>query len=469
MKVAIYCRISQDNTGEGLGVSRQLEDCAALAEQLGWEVVEVYTDNDISAMSSKPRPAYRRMLADCDAGHIEGIVAWHADRMYRKATDLGELVDVCKRNNVQIATVKAGTIDLTTPTGRLVAGLLAQVATYEGEAKSDRWKRSIRQRREAGAAPFSRSRLFGYERDTAINEPEAEHVRWMAAEILDGRSMNSLARELNERGILTTEGNTWSTQSLRRLLLNPRIAGFATLGRREERVNSKGERVGRRVIDIVGKGQWKPILDDATWEGVRATLTARADTRPTPPRVALLPGLVYCHCGARMVTGSRMTKRKGVLSRTYRCDHTPGAKGCGKLSVQAEPVEEVVEALARKLLADPSVRARLDGLRSEPGPKRHEVAELELRIAELKRQLDEPGTPVATLLRAIDRAKERQEALLRELGAVAHPSIPADIASWPSDLRRRRALVDLVVERVHIMPSETPGLFDPKRVVVDPR
>ncbi len=65
---AIYARISQDRTGEGLGVQRQLEDCRAEATRRGWRVAEEYVDDDISAYSGKQRPAYQRMLEDLRSG-----------------------------------------------------------------------------------------------------------------------------------------------------------------------------------------------------------------------------------------------------------------------------------------------------------------------------------------------------------------------------------------------------------------
>lgn len=58
-RAATYTRISRDEEGLGLGVARQEQDCRALAERQGWQVVEpIYCDNDISAStrSRKPRP-----------------------------------------------------------------------------------------------------------------------------------------------------------------------------------------------------------------------------------------------------------------------------------------------------------------------------------------------------------------------------------------------------------------------------
>src|SRR4029453_14556301 len=60
-RAAIYCRISRDPRGDLLGVQRQAPPCRALCERLGWEVVEVYTDDDLSAYTGKHRPASAEM------------------------------------------------------------------------------------------------------------------------------------------------------------------------------------------------------------------------------------------------------------------------------------------------------------------------------------------------------------------------------------------------------------------------
>ena len=56
VQAGIYCRISDDRDGGGLGVSRQERECIAMAANLGWAVADTYVDNDISAYSGKRRP-----------------------------------------------------------------------------------------------------------------------------------------------------------------------------------------------------------------------------------------------------------------------------------------------------------------------------------------------------------------------------------------------------------------------------
>lgn len=447
MRAAIYVRISRDYAGEALGVRRQTEDCRKLADSLDWEIAQIYTDNDMSATKGV-RPGYRQMLTDIRAGHINAIIAWHPDRLYRRVTDLGELVDVAKAHDVQIGTVNAGHIDLTSPTGRLVAGLLAQVATYEVEHKSERWARSWRQGRELGAWPRTGTRLFGYTRDGEIIPAEAAVTRRMAADVLAGISNEAITRWLADEGWRASRGREWTVATLKQYLKNPRLAGWSTLG---------GE--------IVGEGQWEPLLDREDWQAIRALLDGR--TRAYVPRKSLLNGLIFCGvpgCGHRLVTGSQRGKR------TYCCPKRPGMRGCGGVSVNAEPVEDMVEAYAAARLDDPKTLEALVDVRSPETSSQGEVIELQLRIKELEQQLDRPGTPVAMILAAVDRAKARQEELLSKIGAQPRVSVPSGGSPWPSDLHRRRALVDLAVRRVEVAPSLRRGgpRFNPERVRIVP-
>src|SRR6478735_5573657 len=99
LPAAIYTRISRDREGAGLGVDRQEADCRALAERLGWDVAAVFVDNDISAYSGKPRPQYRAMLEAIKQGRIRGLIAWHPDRLYRRAVDLEEIVTIAEAHS----------------------------------------------------------------------------------------------------------------------------------------------------------------------------------------------------------------------------------------------------------------------------------------------------------------------------------------------------------------------------------
>ncbi|RLL62463.1 recombinase family protein, partial [Streptomyces sp. Z26] len=138
LRALVYVRISQDRTGAHLGVDRQREDCQALAERNGWEIVDTYVDNDLSAYSGKPRKGYRQLLADLDAGRATVVIAWHTDRLHRSPTELEEYIDISDRRGVSTHTCQAGIIDLSTPSGRMTARILGAVARHESEHKAER-------------------------------------------------------------------------------------------------------------------------------------------------------------------------------------------------------------------------------------------------------------------------------------------------------------------------------------------
>lgn len=463
----VYLRISHDPSGQALGVTRQRPYCLALTKKKGWQVPEwaVYVENDKSAWNG-PRPEYDRMLADIEAGHLQAVVAYHPDRLYRRMTDLQRLIDVAERNHIAIDTVTAGDMNLNTPTGRMLARMVGAAASHEVEMKTQRWLDSLQQHRELGHMPGSGPRMFGWARneqpsaefkDGEVVPHEAAVIRELADRVIAGATITGLCHALNERGVTTTTGKQWRATSMRKLLRNPRLAGYSVL--RGEVVIGKDGRPAR--------GQWDPIVDEQTFEVLSALLSGRS--RPRPPRVSLLPGLVRCGlCGTSLVTASR---RAGT--RIYRCPTGPGQHGCGRVSGDAEPIEAVVETFARRRLSDPKVRRQLEKARRGQQPAAAgDVTRLRARIAELEVELEDPDSreSVTSLRKALTKLRTRLVWAENELIAqVQHmPEIPANLEdAWPTELVLRRRLVELVVGGVVLHPGQG-GRFRVERVEVEP-
>ncbi|MEN0083134.1 MAG: recombinase family protein [Leifsonia sp.] len=159
---AIYARISSDQTGEGLGVKRQLEDCRRLAGERGWVVAAEYVDNDISAYSGKARPNYDRMLADIEHGRVDAVLVYHLDRLTRRPAELEHFIDVCTAARVDVTTV-TGDIGLGNDNGLMIARITSAMAAAESGRKSARMKRKMLQNAQmgkpnsGGARPYERS------------------------------------------------------------------------------------------------------------------------------------------------------------------------------------------------------------------------------------------------------------------------------------------------------------------------
>lgn len=464
--VGVYARISSDPRGAGLGVERQITDCDAMAAARGWRVVDHYVDNDVSAFSGKARPSYRRLLDDVTAGRVSTIVAWHPDRLHRSTRELEDFIDLVERTGATVQTVRSGDYDLATPSGRVMARTLGAFARYESEHKSDRIRRKLAQNAEAGKH-HGGSRPYGWQPDRRTLDPhEAGVVRATAQRVLDGASLRTIVGELRAADITTTRGRPWSDVTLRPVLIRPRNAGL--------RVHH-GE--------VIGKGDWEPILDEDTADAVRRVLTD--PSRTTNPgargRTHLLSGIAVCGvCGApmRVARGKPYTSRKPPHETTakgiYRCHNKMQSTGCTSRDLAS--VDAYVTAIVCERLSRPDAAGVL-----RPPDAEDATAVARADADRLRRRLDDAASDYADDLISREQMLTISARLRPEIEALDAASVPgppvvgalADLvaaddvhAKWQQlDVRQRRGVIRLLVTvRIH---KTRPGRgFDPASVEV---
>ncbi|MCT9868743.1 recombinase family protein [Paenarthrobacter aurescens] len=361
-RAAIYARISEDRTGAGLGIQRQLEDCRALAEAHGLTVVQEFTDNDTSAYSGKPRPGYQKMLSAMEAGDVDVVLAWHTDRLHRSNLELEEYITYSEE--IPTETVKAGKLDLSTPSGRMTARILGAVARQESEHKAERIQRKAQELAHAGKWTGG-SRPFGWQFEDGrpvIVEAEAAIIREAHRHVLAGLSLGSFIESLAERGIKTARGGSWSYATLRQMLMRPRNAGLAEW---------KGE--------IVGASEFPAIEERHIWEATCNVLKDPARRRSTTNRVKyLLAGIALCEC-TRPVKSGQTTDRHGVKHMIYRCsERGPGYVNKRIKYVDALAEHEILSHMAFIAALSPAVEvetARLGELKTSETAYREKLNE----------------------------------------------------------------------------------------------
>jgi DNA invertase Pin-like site-specific DNA recombinase len=97
------------------------------------------------------RKGFNRMMEGVRSGKIGKVIVWRLDRLGRTASGLTALFEEFIRLGVDFVSIKDG-IDLRTPAGRLIANVLASVAAYETEIRSERIMAGIKAKRERGEA-----------------------------------------------------------------------------------------------------------------------------------------------------------------------------------------------------------------------------------------------------------------------------------------------------------------------------
>lgn len=464
VRAGIYVRISQDREAGGLGVERQEEDCRELCRKRGWKVVEVYKDNDVSAYSGKPRPAWNRIVKDAKDHQIDAIVGWHVDRLTRSPIELEGIIGLAEDHKIKLATAKAGEIDLETPSGRMVARMLGAAARAEVERSAERQRAARRQAAYAGKPAKGGGRAFGYEEDrVTIRSDEAAIIREATKRVLARESLTNIVRDFQERDIRTTAGNHFKITGLRQLLASARISG-----RREYKPRSNNDRGTRPLVgEITCVDAWPGIISVSDSDRLRALLGNKKYDRGTG-RKYLLSGILRCG-----VCGLGMSGRpKGDVPR-YVCPNTPGTAHCGKLATVAARTDEHVRDIVLVALATTDLTEQLR--------KRAEVdPELPQAIADDENQLDELAEAWASKQITMSEwssarrvIEGRLEDNKRRLAQVTETTPLLDLSGdygqlvdrWENDLGviERRAVVSCVLDHIVVAPADPRKKWDPER------
>lgn len=453
--VAVYVRQSEDKTGEGAAIERQERDCRLLAEAKGWQVTQVYRDNSISASTGKKRPGFEQLVGDIERGQVDALVVWHLDRLTRSIADLTRVIDAGKTRNVNIASVHGVSIDLGDPTGIAVATILAAIAAMEVQHKGNRQRTANRKRATEGNAYWSR-RPFGYDRGdggVVVVEDEARLIREGAAKILEGATLASVAKQWNGLGYSTTAGGRWGVTQVRRLLINPRMAG-------------------RRIYngEDMGSGEWEAILDEETHRRLEEKLTdPRRRTAPDDLNSKyLLSGICLCGvCADKMYASPMRTSKHNYMVYRCRSHH---------MTRRMDLVDGVVEDVVLGILSRPdaarlfsrsddlhALRSKALELRDRRDALAAMLAEGLLSAAAVREQAGKLGADLAAVEGAIGAHET-----LNPLAAIAGAkNVPEQWATLPLENKRQiiRSLMQVTIEKAGkgVRFAEDQVRIEPKR------
>lgn len=458
-RARIYKRISDDREGREVGVTRQDRECRRLAKAIGAEIVGVYMDNDAGAstLSKAARPDYAQLLRDAEADPGSLILSYSNSRLTRRPSQWEDLIQLHDRAKVTVHTVTSGSANLATADGRAVARTIAAWDAAEAERTGERVKLDVERRIRAGL-PHGGNRAFGWTRDHKLDPYEHPILVDLAERALAGESLKSLARDLTEKGVPLATWRAplamkpWPYQTVRKMLTNPRIAGYRT---------HDGE--------VVGKATWPPAVDEGTWLRLKAlfsdTSRRSGGSGGSGGRVHLLTGLARCgECDRPIGIRNTKTKDRGPRIR-YWCEP------CG-LYRAIEPVELYVNAVMVGILENydeaPPVTDQ-DQLKV--------VEKLRSRIEKEKRAfaLDDEADSrhFRDTIRLIEGRLRTEEAKLvppRRIQVVKGVTGPVAAAAWEGlTLDRKRAVINALIEvRLHRSPVGRKP-FDPATVEITER
>lgn len=434
----------------------QIAECSVWADEHNFAVRGVFKDNlTASRFSAKDRPDFLRMMNLLREGEAEAVLVTEQSRLDRQIWNILELIELARVTPFKmIVKVRDDeTLDLSTESGINRVIDQANRDRHESELISQR----VRARKKVHATDGrfdGGPRPFGYEKDgLTVRESEAAIIRDCAVRILAGSSMNSLTRELNHRGIPTASGGRWQRSTLHVIFRNKRI-------------------IGVRVHDgIEYEAQWPAILSRADWEKIQLILDARHTRKTRTVRSYLLTGLVVCgSCGASMVGSGHNVG--GALQRRYYCvpeDSSGQARGCGKVSRMADPLESLVSnAVLYRLDSEGLAQAfgqatQDDDMQAALAEYQETKSSLGVLLADYyvernKYAKDEMLKLKAELEARIEQITRKMERLDSTRILASVPFGKAVRGIWDSaDLTLKQSLVGLLIEKIVVLPGRSGG------------
>ncbi len=197
-----YVRVSTDDQADsGLGLAAQRVAVTAEAERRGWTLVAVHED----ALSGKSldRPGLAAALAAVDGGEAAGIVVAKLDRLSRSLKDFADLMARAQSRGWNLVALDLG-VDLSTPSGEFMAGVMASAA---------QWERRIIGQRTKDALAVKRAQGVRLGRPTVLAPTLVARIRRAHRA---GKGWSAIARALNEEGVPTAHGGCrWYPSTVR--------------------------------------------------------------------------------------------------------------------------------------------------------------------------------------------------------------------------------------------------------------
>lgn len=323
--MAAYCRVSSLSEEQLKSYEAQVDHYRTMFENDdSVEFAGVYTDAGISGTQSATREGFMRMIEDCRAGKIDRIQTKSVSRFGRNTEDTLIYTRELRALGIDVFFEKEK-IHTTDAKGEMLLTLMAAYAESESENLSENIKWGKRRRFEQGLVEVVNiSKMLGFHQNrtvVTIMEDEAEIVRRIYSEYLDGYNMNEIALRLEADGVDSKNKCTWSGAAVRNILTNEKYAGDCLFQK-----TYSADPIGHRIVPNRGEltqylveGCYPAIIEKDVWLVVQEMIRRYNASNMNSKEFSPFAGKIFCSvCGKKMrIFRSFGTERERL--RYYRC------------------------------------------------------------------------------------------------------------------------------------------------------
>ena len=348
-------------------------------------LVETYEER-VSAKIADVRGEFKRLVKDIYSGKINGLIAWHPDRLSRNMKEAGVIIDLIDNGFIKDLQFPTFTFE-NTPAGKMLLGITFVIAKQYSEHLSESVGRG--NRRATLDGEFIGKFKHGYILDTNKQlKPDPDSfvkVKHMFEMALEGYSQKDIRLWINEqhytvqkRAQREPEAHIWSKDNVSKLLRDSFYTGVLKWG-----VN---------YINLCEEYDFEPMItvDDFLKINKIENLDSPkiiAINRPKGGdiRANLLRGMVYCSCCNKPMTSMLIDKkRNGEIYESryyYKCE-TIDCSMEGKSARAKFVIDEANQFFESYLFITESNYDKI--LRLAKKQMREELCRIDSKIASLK-------------------------------------------------------------------------------------
>jgi len=212
-----YVRVSTiQQATEGVSLEAQERRIRAWCEAQGLVLEEVYVDAGVSGSRADNRPELQHALAACRKGCV--LVFYSLSRLSRSTRDVLAILDRLRSQGADLASVTES-LDTSSPSGRLVLGMMSAVGAFEREVIAERTQMATQHLQAQG-------RYIGGHRPTGwvvgldgtlLQHPEEQSLVERALELRRaGMGLRTIATTLLQEGFVPRSGTRFYPEQVRR-------------------------------------------------------------------------------------------------------------------------------------------------------------------------------------------------------------------------------------------------------------
>lgn len=405
-RVCAYCRVSTSEDEQISSFEAQVSHYSSyIKSNPEWDFLGIYADEGISGTNTKKRVEFNRMIEDCMTGKIDMIITKSISRFARNTLDCLQYVRQLKEKNIAVFFEKENVNTLDSK-GDFMISLLGSLAQEESNNLSKVTRLGIVYRFQEGKIRVNHNWFLGYTKDEkgelVIVPEEAEVIKRIYTEFLEGKSCNKIARGLMKDKIRTgSGGEKWYESTVKKILKNEKYMGDALLQKsytidflNKKRVNNRGH-----VAQYYVEDSHPAIISKEDFTAVQAEFVRRSNMRgySKTGKSAFtssyaFSGKLFCqNCGSkfrRVVWGTGKNKKHYWLCINHEMN---GTDSCNMKAVAEKELEQAFIRAMNKVIGDKDdfldqlINNILKGL--EKVEQEYSMSDIDDRLLELQQEI----------------------------------------------------------------------------------